>query len=1194
MEFRVLGPLEVLEGGRALCLGGRKQRVLLAVLVMHAGRVVSSERLCEALWGSDPPRGWASTLQVHVSNLRKALDPEVVCGHRSARIVTRAPGYVLVAAPGQVDVRRFKDLVAEAGRATGGSHCDIAFLLGEALSLWRGPMLADLVDNPVIRAGVVGMEEVRMAAVEDRIEAELALGVHGRLIGELEQLVVEYPLRERFRGQLMVALYRSGRQVEALAVYRQARRDLVEGLGLDPSPFLRRLEAAILEQSPALEPPKPGPAPTLGRRELPGPLVLAHQLSFVGRGAERELLWQRWKLASSGHLLTVLIGGEPGIGKSRIVTETGRAAHGEGATVLYGHCDGELRVPYQPFMEAIGRYLHTCSRRELADLMAIYGSELVLLVPELARRFPNLRPALTVDADSERFRLFDAVVSLLAAASTLSPIVLVLDDLHWATRPTLLLLRHLLGSAQSMALLVIGTYRDAEVTGGHPLAELLADLRGDRGVDRLRLGGLGDDEVLALVEEAVGHALESDTVSFGRALRRDTGGNPFFVIEMLRHLVESGNVDFGALRCRPLRVADELAVPSGVREVIDRRLARLPESGRRALRAGAVIGAEFTLNALSIMLGTDEDEVLEAVDTAISAALVSEMSGRPGQFSFTHALIRKAIYEGIGVTRRARLHHRFAEALEELSPREPGPHLAALADHWTLSGLPEARLTAVGYSRRAGDWALDNLAYEEAAAHYQRALGALTPDNCDERPQHCDLLLALGDAQRRAGDAEYRVTMAAAAEHSRALGDAERMVRAALGSSRPCSWFISVGYVDEALVALYEEALARLDSGDSLLRARLLAQLAVEIYWTPARGRRRTLCREAVGMARRAGDLATLGYVLASSVVATWEPATLEERRAVTSELVDIGLDLSSREVTLQGRLLLAGCLFEAGAFDQGERELAEASGLAELLHQPFYTWLIGTIETMHTILTKGPEQGGASACATYELGQRGGQADAALIFAMHYAVVLWDQGRIGDANQVLLSYVTSCPAIPAFRAALALTYCYLDRRDAAREHFEQLAAGLDDLPVDFAWYAATTFLAETCAYLGDTARASKLYDALLPFGDRLVLLGNGESCLGSAWRVLALLATTLSRWTDAERHFASALAVNRRIGAASFAVRTQRGYAEMLLLRAQPGDEQQAMALARGGRQAADDLGMLLERELLDRVLRNCEFSSR
>ncbi|MDQ3640606.1 MAG: AAA family ATPase, partial [Actinomycetota bacterium] len=1038
--------------------------------------------------------------------------------------------------------------------------------------------LEDVAEHPVFHAHAVRLEDARLGAVEDLYEAELALGRHAESVGELDALVAEYPFRERLRAQQMVALYRSGRQAEALAGYQDARRVLVEELGIDPSPALRELEQAILTHEPTLA----GAAarPVTRRLTMPAPLRVSQDVRFLGRRTELDLLGNAWRRAAAGERQVVVVAGEPGIGKTRLVNEAALAAHSHGGRVLYGRCHPELGVPYQPFIDALGLYIGGCGDEELAAHLRDCGGELARMVPGLAGRVPQLPRPPAADAETDRYQLFQAVSNLLARASEAAPVVLVLEDLHWATKPTVLLFRHLVTSVEPMALLLVATHRHTDLSPTHPLREVLADLGRQQGLERIILGGLDEADVASLVKHTAGHRLEGGVAALANALWRETDGNPFFVTEIVRHLEESLAIAGGDDPFLGTPDLEKVGIPDSVRGVIRRRLERLSPDVNRALPVAAVIGMEFDLDVTSRATGLTEHEMLDVVEEAMAAALVTEVPGRVGRFSFAHALIRHSLYDALGPTRRAQLHREVAEALEALWP-QPDAQLPSLAHHWFSAGPTGDTAKALMYARQAGDKALSELAYEEAADHFQRSLTMLETGGREQSPLRCDVLLALGDAQRRAGDTRFRLTMFEAARLSRELGDGERFARAALGSSRTAAWFGEIGRVDQAVVDLHEEALAALGPGDSVLRANVQSQMAVEQYWTPARDRRRALCENATAMVRRLDDRAGLAQVLVARIVATWDPTTLDERLVLLEELLQLAAELDNRELIFRGRLYLAICLFEAADVDRAHEELATATRLAGDLRQPIWNWLTRTAETMQLLLT-GSADAEEGIFAAFELGQRSRQPDAPLLMAVQLCVAWWDLGRLGDAINFLRPYVDELPAIPTFRAGLAFAYCEDGRLEEGREQFEVLASGGFDLPLDWTWSTGMTLLAETCAILADEERAEVLYDRILPFARRLVVVGIGQFCLGSAWRSLAILAAAMRRWDDAERHFEEALAVNEHIGARTFVVRAQRAYAAMLLDRNRTGDAERAGELVQQGLRTTRELKMRLERERL------------
>jgi class 3 adenylate cyclase len=917
---------------------------------------------------------------------------------------------------------------------------------------------------------------------------------------------------------------------------------------------------------------------------LPPRLGSRPPFALFGRGAEAETLALAWAKARDGQRQVVLLAGEPGIGKTRLATEAARAAHGEGGIVLFGGCDEDVGLPYRPFVEALRHYVTHAPDEVLATHVQAHRGELARLVPELARRIPDLPAPQVAEAETERFLLFEAVTGLLAVASQERPLMLVLDDLQWAGAPELLLLKHLVRSTEPMRLLVIGTYRDSELSRTHPLTAVLADLRREAGVERVSLHGLDDAAVETLVAAAARHELDDALVALAHAVRRETEGNPFFIGEVIRHLVESGGLLEEGGRWTYRGEIAGLGIPEGVREVVGRRLARLSEATTRLLGLAAVIGRQFDVALLAKVAGTSEDAVLDALDEAMAAALVIEVRGGAEQFAFRHALIRTTLYGELSATRRARLHQRVGESLEALVGTTPGARIEELAHHWLAATRAAAVGKAVGYARQAGERALANLAFEEAAAHYERALAVLEPRDGDGGQLRCDLLLALADGQCRSGSPSYRETVAKAAELARALGDGERLALAALASARPGGYLASANLVDEGLIALYEEARAALGDADSLVRARLLGQLAVERIQTPDRAGRDALSREAVAVARRLGDRIGLAQVLILRLLTINDPFTLAERLALTAELAALAGELGSSELAWHAAFHRAGAVLESGDIDDAERTLAEMERLAGKLRQPFYIWFARMGRTMLAVM-RGTPDAEAQVFAAFELGTAGGQPDAPVGFGAQMFPLRQNQGRLAELTDALRANVEAMPHAPSWRAALAALYSETDQVAEAREQVDILRAGGFDPPLNWAWMTYMSRLSEAVCHLHERSAAAVLYQHLRPLAGQVYVLAMTIGCSGSIAFWCGLLAACLSRFHDAERHFADALAMNERLGARPYVVRTRRAWASMLLDRGAPGDATRARELIAAGHAEAEQLGMAREIVRLERL---------
>jgi DNA-binding SARP family transcriptional activator len=1161
MEFRILGPLEVCaEGGRKLDLTG-KQRALLAILLLHANEAVSTDRLIDELWGTEPPETAGKALQVYVSRLRKLLAPEA-----DGILATRPPGYALELGPHELDLHSFERLRAEAREALADGNANVAAeRLREALSLWRGTPLADFVFEPFARSEIDRLDELRLTTLEDRIGADLALGRHSDVIGELEALVAENPLRERLRAQLMLALYRARRQVEALDVYQATRRALVDELGIEPSPELQQLERRILRQDPSLE----LEAPALPAEPTPEQVPAARRRAagtFVAREWELATLQAGLEDALAGRGRLFLLVGEAGIGKSRLADEFAARAKERRALVLWGRCWEAGGAPaYWPWVQSLRSYVRSREPEALRAELGAGAHDLAQLLPELHEVYPDLPAPPSVDPESARFRFFESVAAFLRNAARKQPLVLVLDDLHAADESSLLLLRFLAGELAELSVVVVGTYREEEAVEDEPVSASLSELR--RLPSRhLRLGGLSLPDVASFIELSTGIAPPPALVG---AVHTETEGNPLFVGEVVRLLASEGRLS------ETPDVGWRLQIPPGLHEVIARRLRRLSKDCRRLLTLASVLGREFSLEALERAAGLPEEELLEVLDEAFGARVLAEVPGAVGRMRFSHARVRDALYDDISIARRAQLHRRIGEALEELYGSDPEPYLAELAHHYFLAGPRGDIDKAIEYTRRAGDRAVALLAFEEAVRQYQMSLRAL-----ERRPardaETCELLLRLGDAQARAGDTPAsHQSLHAAADLAEGLGLPEHLARAALGYGGRMIWEVSRGDVDH--VALLERALAALGQEDSTTRVKLLARLAggpLRDTSFPPEGRR-SLSEEALEMARRIGDPGTLAYALSGYNTAHHSPQHTRKQATLATELIQVAMEAGDPERAVEGHEHRATALIELGDLEGAKADVAAMARLAEELRQPPQDWFV-VVYRAHLALLEGEltEAEGLIADARV-VGERAQSWSAAVSYGLQLFVLRREQGRLEEVEDLVRRSVAEYPTYPIWRCVQTQMVAELGYTAEARDALQALAAdGFAALPFDEEWLVSLGLLAETARILGDAERAAVLHPMLLPYGDR-VAVSYPEISTGSVARYLGLLAATSERWDDAERHFEDALAMNVRIGARPWLAHTQEDYARMLLEREGPGDAERAEELLEAALATYRELGM-------------------
>jgi tetratricopeptide (TPR) repeat protein len=903
---------------------------------------------------------------------------------------------------------------------------------------------------------------------------------------------------------------------------------------------------------------------------LPPRLQADPTLAFVGRAAERAVLASAWKEAQNGDHRVVLIAGEPGMGKTRLATETALTAHRQGATVLFGTCDEDLAMPYKSFVQALRHYVRVAPEGELAEDVGVRGGELVRLLPELHQRFPDLPRAQSADPDTERYLLFEAIAGVLAAASERRPVLLVLDDLHWATKPSLLLLKHLIRSAAPMALMTVGTYRDSDLSRGHPLTELLADLRRESGVQRLVLRGLSDVEAVAFMEAMAGH--EFHNLKLAHAIYAETDGSPFFMREILLHLAESGVVFQTDGRWTYRGDVADIGIPESVREVIGRRLARLPDALERVLTVGSVIGREFDIAVVAAVSGIDQLSLIELLAEAEAAALVREVPGRPGRFTFSHGLIRDTLYRELGATRRMAMHRAVAEALEELVGGQTAAYLPELAHQWLSAIPPIGVLTddaskAADYSEQAGRQAMSSLAYEEAVEHFEGALRAIALT--DDAGRRCELLIVLGEAQRCAGDPAHRETLLDAGRLARALGDADRCARAALANHR--GLFSRFGEVDLERAAALEETLQMIPAEDSPTRARLLASLASELHFT-GDTRRHDLGREAVEMARRLGDPATLAQVLAGTWFATWDPATPAERARMAEELTGLAGKLGDGLLEFHAGVALFLTATQQADMERADRGLAACVAAAERLAQPALRWRALYLQMNRATAAGRLEEVEDLAHRCEEAGLAAAQPDTDLFSRPAPALARMAQARPDEARDTFSALHAQYPDFPAVTAALGWAEADRGRLDEARDLLEALhSGGFSSIPRDYAWLITVSFLSRMCTLLADGKTAAELYDLLLPH--RSEIMTSQAVWLGPAEHDLGLLATTLGRYDEADAHFSAAAEVEERIGSRAMLVHTEVEWARMLLRRRAARDVERAHELLQRARNGARDV---------------------
>ena len=893
---------------------------------------------------------------------------------------------------------------------------------------------------------------------------------------------------------------------------------------------------------------------------------------FVGRERELTELGGALDAAAAGRGALFLLVGEPGIGKTRLAGELAARAAESGISALWGRCwEAEARPPYWPWIQIIRPLLREGVSEELAAALGPGLAYLAQVVPELRQSVPRAVPSPSLDSESARLRLFDTTATFLAHAGARAPLLIVLDDLHWADLPSLRLLEFVAQTLPQTRVLAIGTYREVEASQEPTVAEVLSRLA--RGARHVPLRGLSEPEVGRFIAMTAGRSAPDAMV---HAIHRETDGNPFFVDEVLRCL--------GAPADEPWALpAAGLPISQGVRGAIRQRLAPLPPGARSVLAAAAVIGRAFEIALLAALCEQSVEALLEALTPALEHDIAARVPGTAGRYRFSHALVRETIYEALPPARRVALHRALAQLLEARYANSPDIPLSELAHHFHEAAAGGDEPKAVDYAARAGHQAMAMLAYEEAVVQYRRALQLLELAGAADPDWQGALLLALGTAHVRAGqDEEATGALRRAAAIARRLSSPALLADAALRLCEVTGLFwTEFGRTDDASVRILEEALAALSGAEGVRRAHVMARLATELCWTAEPDRTDALSHEAVALARQAGDPGTLAYALLGRILCASGPDHLDERAELIAEILARSEQTGDREVAVNALMWRIGDAMQRGDQAAMRADMAALIQYVEALRQPADRWMIPTVHSQEALLAGHFTD--AEAFVRDILAEPVRLANAAQVASALMFLVRREQGRLAELEAGLKSLVYQYPDVSVWRASLAWLYAELGRAAEARVQFDGLAGdGLTRIRRDLTWPYAMACLAEACVLSGAAADAVPLYDALLPYTNRNIVAGPFYY-LGPVAYYLGLLATQLRRWDDAARHFEDATQQIETFAARPHLARVLCAQARMRLARAAAGDREAATEEVERALAIARPLGMQALCERLD-----------
>jgi class 3 adenylate cyclase len=1073
-------------------------------------------------------------------------------------------------------VRAYQQRCAEVVQRFDGH---IAQLLGDGLLVYFGwPQAHEDDALRAVRTGL-GMLDA-MGALNARLERDrgirlaIRVGIHtGQVVvgamggvGRQEQLALgEVPnVASRLQGLAAPDTLLLGeatyRLVEGYVAVEALGPQALKGVAA-PMPMYR-----VLEESGAR-----------GRLEVSATRGLT---PLVGREQEIGLLLERWVQAREGLGQVVVLSGEAGIGKSRVVQVLTDQMAIEGTTrmVLRGHPYHTHSALY-PVIEHFERLLqfgrNEAPEAKLARLEQVLEASnlplaeaVSLLAALLVLPHPAHYPPLTLSPQQQRQQTLDTLVTWLLAETERQPVLTVWEDLHWADPSTLELLGLVISQASTARLLTVLTCRPEFHPPWAPRSYL----------SHLTLNRLTRSQAAEMAQRvAGGRRLPAEVVE---QIVTKTDGVPLFVEELTKAVLESGLLREAGTRYKLTGPLLSLAIPTTLQDSLMARLDRLV-TAKGIAQLGAVIGRQFSCELLQAVSYLDEATLQRELERLVEAELLYQRGVPPqATYTFKHVLVQDAAYQSLLKRTRQQYHQRIAQVLEERFPETTGAQPEVLAYHYTEAGL-SAR--AVVYWQRAGQRAMALLAYEEAVKYYETALGALELQETVDEAQRYELLLALGEARMKAGDFPQAMdTFHQSADIARKLRSPEGLARAALGFE-DTSW--RPGRFGGPAVHLLEEALEALGKEDSVLRVRVLGGLARALSFAGAPERAEVVGQQAIDMARRLGDPAVLVFALKAQQDSLWgRPERINEVFASAEEMLRLAEEIGDKEKAHDARYWRLFCLLELGDIQAADAELEALIRLDEEIRQSFYMYVSIGLQAMRALLEGRFADAERLAQQGLAVGQRLQGEDTSGVFGLQMFTIRREQGRLREVEPVVRLFVQQNPAASTWQPGLALVYSELGLEQEAREMFERLAANdFADIPRDAMWVTSMTYLAEVCAFLGDTRRADILYQRLLPYAKHNVMLGGGFACVGAAARYLGMLATTMLRWEEAAKHFHAALEINARMRARPSLAHTQQQYAEMLLTRGQPGDRDRAMSLLDEALAIASQLGM---GALTDRVL--------
>ena len=1129
VHVTLLGRFEVRVDGRPVDISSAKERALVACLALEAGTVVGADTLIEAVWPEERPDDPGRALRYRVWHLRNLLEPQRSGPSEGTLVLTRPTGYLLAVDPAAVDAVRLEsawELLRFADGDVGRRSDELTSLLDE----WRPACFADAAHRGPLAEAAVRLGRIRSSILGERIAADMALGRDAELVPELQQMILAQPFDERLRGQLMLALYRVGRQADALAVYAATRALLIDELGVEPGPELRELERRILRHDGDLRgAPRPAASPAgIDVRSIE-PRDHRDQ-KLIGRQAELDTFAHTLaQVTERSTLMSLVIGGEAGIGKTSLLRAFADVAAST-SLVVQARCDEAVSVPLQPFRTVVDRLVGAADHALLASHAESHDHILALLAPTFARRV-GPHGGFGVDDATDRFLLFEAVADLIRRIAQRRPLILLLDDLHWAEPTALQLLRHVVRVAADAPVLIVASTRGPDESASAELRSALADLA-RAPTARIELGGL-DRSTLAYLVCSMSRAHRGDV--FGQVdpalvdpaivatLDADTAGNPLFATHLVQHWIETERFDVSGPTIRFVTPpAAEVPLPPTLRDIVWARLRLLGPEAPAVLAVATVLGSDISESSLIELADASPDVVASVLDAAARAGIVTEIQGRGGSVRFTHALVASAMEAELPAPKRRRLHERAARSLERSGGRSAST-LTRIAYHWDrAASAPDALRSALD----AGNAALLSLAAVEAVHWFRRALAhtevLLSPD-----AERAAVLVQLGNGLQRAGEATALETLMHAAELARRSGDHRTLVQAVEATGRG---FVRLGDFAPTFLGLVDQALEVTPSEDTTTRARLLAMLGVALMGSADIDRRERAALEALALAHASDDPMLIAQLAPDILRALWTPVTAGLRADISAQAVLAAARSGDPYLRFVVHLSAFNTAVSLGDALRARAALAAAHQVVRAHTEPRMRWTLCVIDTFTATMAGRFEEAEQLANANVELGMTIGETDAFSVFASQFFVIGTFAGRYAEilpvVDQVLAGGETAVP----FRLAHAIACAVSGRREEAAAVLEAgRAGGFSAVPQDLLWLTSIVGYAVLAIELDDRAAAAELVPLLQPYARQVAF--NGATSQGPVAAYLGRLASMLGRYDEADRHLHAALATAEAFG---------------------------------------------------------------